>query len=109
MIDILFRFGGDNIIVKVNGKHIALGSTQYGAQLATIEGLMLSKEGTIKEFPDLKDNPNWRLEAIKRFKEKLNSLSGESAVADYVITDLRKFGYVPMFKQVSGKRREAII
>ena len=101
MIDILFSFGTEHILIRIDGNRVTFGNTLYGAKMATIEGLKISQEGTIKEFPDLKDNPEWRSIAIQRFKEHISSLAGETEIAEYLITDLKKWGYIPrkIYKQ----------
>ena len=108
MIELMFKFGSELILVVVNGNNVSFGNTAYGGQMSTIDGLKLSKSGVIKEFPDLSDNNDWRIEAIKRFKEKIRSLEGEEKVCEYVISDLRKFGYVPFKKKKQGYRSEGI-
>lgn len=108
MISAMFTFGTDTILVVVKGNEVTFGNTSFGAVMSSIDGLKLSREGAIKEFPDLKDNPNWRNEAIKRFKEKIALLDKEKEILEYVITDLKKYGYVPKYKQVQGFRKEAI-
>jgi hypothetical protein len=92
----------------VKGNSVSFGNTTYGGQMATIEGLKLSRSGVIKEFPDLEGNDNWKIEAVKRFKEKISSLKTEDEVCKYVISDLIKFGYVPFRKKKQGFRAEAI-
>ena len=96
------------ILIKINGNDIRFRDTAHGNYESTIEGIRLDRTGVIKEFPELKDDPNWKVEAIKRFKEKLKSLQTEEAIADYIISDLRKFGYIPKWKYKKGFRREAI-
>jgi hypothetical protein len=63
-------------------------------------------EGSKNE--DLKESENWREEAIKRFKNKIGDLESEDKIVDYLISDLRKFGYKPYYKQKQGFRKEAI-
>lgn len=108
MITLLFRFGGDMTMIKIDGNNITFGSVSQGAQMAPIEGLRLSRSGVEKEFPDLKDKENWNKEALKRFKEKIKSLKTERDKAQYVITDLKKHGYEPYRLQVNGRRPEKI-
>lgn len=108
MIDILFQFGGDVILVKIEGTRISFGSVNYGSTLATIEGLKLNKSGVEKEFPDLKGNPNWREIAIKRFKNKIKELDSEMDRASYIIEDLKKYGYVGKQIQVKGHRPQKL-
>lgn len=108
MIGVLFQFGNDVIEVRVDGTNCFFRSTQYGGSFATIDGLHLDKRGVIKEFPDLKDRDDWKLEAIKRFKRKLKELKTEEERVNYVIDDLKKWGYVPTHIQKKGHRIKKI-
>lgn len=108
MIQLIFDFANEKVIVIINGKEVKFGSTTYGARVASIDGLKLSYVGVIKEHPDLEGNDNWRSEAIKRFKDRINSYNNEDEIAKYIIEDLKKFGYVPKYKQRAGFRPEAI-
>jgi hypothetical protein len=108
MIEIKFRFAGDIIVVTVNNTNVYFTSTAYGSQQSTIEGLKLNKSGVIKEFPDLKDNPNWNREAIIRFKKKIKTYNNEGDIANYIMGDLKKFGYIPLMITKNGFRPEVI-
>ena len=108
MIDVIFYFGTEIVLVRVNGRDVTFGNSGYGMQMAPLSGLRLDYSGAIKEFPDLKDNPLWREEVIKRFKAKINAMQTEKEVMEYVITDLKKYGYIPKFRQVAGHRREVL-
>lgn len=108
MEGVTFQFGNEIIIVTINGNDLKFANTMFGALGASIEGLKLSKSGTIKEFPDLENKENWREEAIKRFKDKIASIEKEEDKVTYVIEDLRKFGYKPLFRQKHGFRRVKI-
>ena len=108
MIDLIFYFGSEVVFVRVQGTSVYMASGSNGNQMATIDGLQLSKSGVIKEYPDLNTHPNWKQEAIDRFKAKLRQLSSEQAIANYVIEDLKKHGYIPKYKQVAGFRREIL-
>ena len=100
----MFHLGPDVVLVKIDGTSILFGNTSFGALLAPIDGIQLSKAGVEKEFPDLKDNVSWREEAIKRFKEKIAGLPSERQRADYIIADLQSHGYIPKMMQVGGFR-----
>lgn|SRR3990167_1893886 len=108
MIEVIFLYGTEVILVVVNGNDVRFGSTTFGARLAGIEGLRLSYEGVCREFPDLETKDNWREEAIKRFKDKIASFKTEDEKVDYIIKDLTKFGYVAKKKQRKGFRPEVI-
>jgi hypothetical protein len=108
MIDLMFEFIGDKILVRIEGTNIFFSNQRFGAQIAPIEGLRLDYNGVVREHPDLELKNNWREEAIKRFKEKIESLETENDRAIYIIEDLKKFGYKPLYKQEKGFRIEVI-
>lgn len=104
MIEIIFYYGTDVILVRIEGKKVQFGNSIYGNKLATIDGLHLDKNGTIKEFPDLKDRKDWKQEAIKRFKNYINNLNNEEEISNYIIKELSIKGYTPKYKQLKGFR-----
>ena len=108
MIDLFFNYFNEIILVKIEGKKILFGNTQYGARMAPIEGLKLSRQGAIKEFPDLITREDWKEEAIRRFKQKIEELPSEEDIAEYIINDLKVYGYIPKLKQRTGFRPERI-
>ncbi len=108
MITLLFEFGNEIILVEIKGTDVKFGSTQYGIQLAPIDGLKLDYQGVCREFPDLETHPDWRGAAVKRFKKKIQELKTEEKIADYLVDDLKNFGYKPKSKQVSGFRMEKL-
>lgn len=108
MIEIIFQFGGEIILVKIDGHRILFGNTSYGARLAPLADLKLSKAGVIKEFPDLNDDIMWREEAIKRFKQHIRRFRTEKTKAKYIIEDLKKHGYQPKRMKENGKREVRI-
>ena len=108
MIDILFYFGGDIILVKIQGVNITFATSQYGNVQAPIEGLQLNYVGVCREHPDLELRDDWKEEAIRRFKEKIKSMKDEDEIAQYIISDLSHYGYVAQYKQKQGFRREKL-
>lgn len=109
MIDVMFEFESDFILIKIEGKKILFANLTYGSRLTTIEGLRLDQKGVLKEFPDLKNDKNWKLKAIDRFNNKIENMKDENEIAEYVIDDLKKFGYIPRYKQKKGFRIEKLI
>ena len=107
MIQAFFRLAGEQIVVEVKGTQITFGDVGH-MQLSTIEGLKLDYSGSIREFPDLKDKPNWRLEVIKRFKKKIKDLKSETERIDYIVDELKKQGYNPLYKKRVGFRPKKI-
>ena len=85
MIELVFYYGNEVILIRIENKKILFGNSTYGAKLAEIDGLHLDKSGTIKEFPDLKDRTDWKNEAIKRFKEHINNMNNEEEIIEYII------------------------
>lgn len=108
MIDLIFYQASEIIIVRIKGNAITFGSTTYGAKMADISGLKLDFQGTIREFPDLEKDLEWREKAIKRFKDHIRKLKSEEEIADYIIKELRTKGYTPKLKQVAGHRPKKI-
>ncbi len=104
MIATLFQYGSEVVEVRINQTNCLFrtGSTQGG--FVPIEGIKLQKAGCIKEHPDLKGNKNWEKESVKRFKEKIKGLKTEKERMKYIISDLTKHGYTPLYYQQSGHR-----
>jgi hypothetical protein len=103
MIGVIFKFGNEIIEVRVEGVNCFFRNSQY-MQFVPIEGLKLERKGVIKEFPDLENRDDWKTEAIKRFKERMEKLNSEDERMNYVINDLKKFGYIPLYQQKTGFR-----
>lgn len=108
MIGIIFQFGGEIVETRVEGTNVLFRSSTYGTQFVPIESLHLDKSGVVKEFPELEGDEQWRQKAIERFKSEMKKLRNENKVADYLIKDLTKYGYIPKYKQKKGFRVEAL-
>ena len=108
MITILFGFASDKVLVTIRENKISFSSTAMGAVESTIDGLKLDYVGALLEFPDLEGKDNWKEEVIKRFKKKIRELPTEQDRADYIIYDLKKYGYVPEQIQKGGHRPKKI-
>ena len=104
MIGAVFKYMEEVIEVRImsNSLWFRINGTTGG--FAPIEGIQISKEGAMKENPDLKDNPRWREISIQRLKEKINSFNTEKERMNYVINDLKKIGYIPLVMQQEGFR-----
>lgn len=108
MIGIIFQFGGEVVETRVEGTNVLFRTSTYGSQFVSFDNLYLDKAGVEKEFPDLVGDPLWRMKATQRFKEEMTKLGNENKVAEYIIKDLQKYGYVPKYKQRAGFRMEKI-
>ena len=104
MIGAVFQLFNEIIEVRIDGNSCLFRTGQYGGAFVPIEGLKLDKNGVIKEHPDLKDSDDWREESIKRFKEYLKNIEGETMKMEYIIKELTKSGYKPMSMQRNGHR-----
>ena len=104
MIGIIFQFGSEIVEVRINDTDVLFRTGQTYRGFVPIEGLQLNKCGVIKEHPDLKDNPDWNKEAVKRFKEKVKSYDTEKKRMEYIMDDLKKFGYVALWEMQKGHR-----
>lgn len=105
MIGLIMQQGTELYKIVIDGNNIKISDNE---KESPIENLKLSYAGTIKEFPDLADDKNWRVEAIKRFKKKLSTFHTEGEKVEYIINDLKKFGFIPRYKQKQGHRVEVI-
>lgn len=104
MITLILEYLGEKVMVKIDGRNIKFGNTAFGNQLVPIDGLKLDYTGVCREFPDLELRKDWREEAIKRFKLKINTFDNEKDIAHYIYNDLKKYGYKPISKQINGFR-----
>lgn len=106
-----FTIGNQIGIMKINGNNIEYGK-MFGGNMVfmPIEKLKFDYAGIIKEFPDLKDKPEQEAHTIahERFKDKVKNMNSESEVCEYVISEIRKFGGIPQYKQRAGFRKEKI-
>src|SRR3990172_837430 len=100
-IGTIFQFGNEMVEIRID-KGICLFKTSgFGGSFVPIEGLRLDDKGIIKEFPDLGDieKSERKKIAIQRFKEKLDSFRTEDEKMDYLIADLKRYGYKPLYLQ----------
>ncbi len=93
---------GEKVEICINGHHLLF--SQGTIQMATIDGLRLDYDGVVKEYPNLKDDKEWRIKAIENFKNKIKELDTEKEVAQYVIKDLKKHDYELTNAQKDGFR-----
>lgn len=98
-----FKFAGELLEVVIDGNNIMFMDVSTG-MITTPEGLRISKDGVIKEFPDLEKNEDWKKEAIKRLKDHIKTFPTLDKKLDYVKDELVKDGYTPLFKQKAGFR-----
>lgn len=103
MIGVIFNYGNEVIEVRVQEKHVHF-RTSKSPQFVDIDDIKLDKSGVLKEFPDLKGNDEWAKIAREKFKEKIKNMQTEKERVQYVIDDLSKFGYVPLYLQRQGHR-----
>lgn len=106
---ILFLHNDEVVDIRINGHHILFRSSKWGNGFMPIEALSLSEEGIFREFPDLKGKEDYRALAIERFKKHIKNLGSENKISEYIIEELKKYGYVPHSKQKDGHRVERII
>ena len=103
MIKGTFRLGGDVIEIILQGGDIQIFDVSSGI-ITTLEGLKISKEGVIKEFPDLKDNEEWKKIGLQRLKEHIKSFNYLDDKLNYIKEELEKHGYESLYKQRVGHR-----
>ena len=108
MIYVFFEHFGEKVLIEINGKQVWFSTTNFGPVKAPIDKLKINYKGAVKEFPDLENREDWKDEAIRRFKIKIESMQNEDQIARYLIEDLKKYSYIPLYKQKPGWRPEVI-
>ena len=103
MIRAVFQLGGDNQEIIIRGNELFFFDISSG-MMTTIQGLKLSKTGCIKEFPDLKNDDEWKLKTIERFKEKMKTFKTEMEKLNYIKEELEKQGYKSLYFHRGGFR-----
>ena len=106
-IQCVFQQGSKRVAIRIIGENILFIDLSSN-MVAPIEGLKLSKQGVIKEHPDLKDNPQWKQIAIKRFVQKIKKLPTEEKRARWLIQEMKEMNYIPLYKQKNGFRPQKI-
>lgn len=102
-----FQLGSERIIVRIIRENVLFFDLQNN-MMSPLEGLRFSREGAIKEYPDLKDDENWKQKAIQRFTDKIKSLPSETKRMEWIIEEIRKMGYTPLYQQQDGWRLKRI-
>lgn len=103
MEQVTFSLGGDMLVVEVDGNNAVFMDGASG-MLTSIEGLRINRAGVLKEFPDLEHDDEWRKKAIDRLKLHISRIESEHGRIDYIISELVKHGYRPLFRQKNGWR-----
>ena len=91
-----FKLADEFVKVKIENNSVTFTNSSFNFQnFVSIDGLKLSRDGILKEHPDLKnmEDSEMKAEAIKRFKEHIKNLGGENKVKDYLIKELGNSGY----------------
>lgn len=107
MLSILFKLGTQLIEVKVIPPEVYFAEVKgHKGVFVPIDRLKLSRNGIIKEFPDLAsyDEEDMKREAIKRFKAKIAKMDKIEEIGKYIINELRPYGYIPTVWQKNGFR-----
>ncbi len=103
MIKGTFKLGGDIMEVIIKGNELLFSDVSSGL-ITTVQGLKFSKSGVLKQFPDLKNEKEWKFIAIERLKKHMKALKTEEDKMEYVKEELKDFGYEPLYKQRGGFR-----
>lgn len=104
MIGIIFSRLDQVVEVRIDGHNLTFRDNSNMNYFVPFENLRLNKDSTITEFPQLKDQEDWRQQAVVLFKQKLKDLGNEDAIMKYVIDDLSKFGFIALYYQKGGGR-----
>ncbi len=100
-----FQFGNDMIECILDGNNLMFMDISTG-MITTPEGLRISKDGVTKQFPDLRNDDEWKKKAIERLKEHMKKFDTGEKKLSYIKGELVRYGYTPLFKQRAGWRPE---
>jgi len=107
-VDLVFRRGTELAGIQILGDKTLRFGKQVGSNFvySGIEGLKLSIQGILQEFPDLKDKTDKEIkeEGLKRFLEHLKSLKNDIEIMKYLQRDLVKHGYQLQLYMRKGHR-----
>jgi hypothetical protein len=102
-INTTLRLASEVIHIIVDGNNLMI--LDSNNTLTTLDGIKFSHSGVLKEFPDLKDNEDWRKIALERLKNHIRSFKTDMEKTIYIKDELVKFGgYEPLFYQQAGFR-----
>lgn len=104
MIKITFEFGGSNQEVVIKGNELLFYDVGSG-MVTPLAGLKFDKHFCKKQFPEIDyEDGEWKKEVVKRFKEHLKKFKTEMEKMNYVVSELKNQGYIPLFYQRGGFR-----
>ena len=103
MIHAQFKLASEVVGIVIKKDDLLFQDVSTG-MITTLNGLKLSRAGVLIEYPDLKEEKDWRKIAIERLKKHMKSYKKETDQLDYIKLELIKFGYEPLFYQRAGFR-----
>lgn len=106
-IQLTFQQGSQRVAIRVIQDNVLFIDLETN-MMAPIEGLNFNRQGVINEYPDLKDDKDWKQKAIQRFADKVKSFQTENQKANWLIQEMKDMGYKPLYKQRNGFRAEKI-
>ena len=95
--------GVDVVEAVIDGNNLMFMDVSSGL-ITSPEGLKIDRNGVNRQFPDLKDDDDWKKKAIERLKEHIKSFDTEDKKLNYVKNELVSYGYDALFKQRAGFR-----
>ena len=104
MNELKFVGGNDVVTIKIfDNKRIVYTSNLFGINNVPIEKI-ITVEGVIKEYPELKDLPKEEVlfEGVRRWKEIINKLESIDQVKNYVIAELEQQGLTYVGRRING-------
>ena len=97
-----FKYANEVVDVIVTGNNLMF--LDSSGTITTVDGLKISKDGVLKEFPDLKDDEEWKKKGLQRLKEHIKSFDTETKTMKYIKEELIKFGYEALYYTRAGFR-----
>jgi hypothetical protein len=103
----VFQSGSERTAIRIIGDNVLFIDLQTNT-VAPLEGLKLNRIGVIKEYPDLKDDPEWKQKSIQRFVDKIKALPSETERANWLVEEMKQMNYTPLYQQRDGWRPKRI-
>ncbi len=108
MIGVIMHFANDVVEFRVIGNQLHIRNSAYGSSLVPLSpgNIGLNYDGVIKELPYLKGDDKWKEKACDKIKERFRELETDDEKINYIVDEMKKYGYIPRFTQKKGHRPE---
>ena len=108
MIGVIFQLGSNYVEFRLDGDNLFVRDSSYGGTLVPFAPgtVNLDYDGVLKELPYLKGDSQWKEKACEELKERFKELETDDEKINYIVDEMKKYGYIPRFTQKKGHRPE---